>query len=452
MRNLKTNLIGGSACVLFAALAPAVAGAENFWAFADQKPAWLTEASLGLKETYDDNVFLAGADSQYLPAYTVPAGSVAALENRSSLVTTVSPKLAVNFSPLLGQRSVWQLLSLAYAPDFVLFHNQPSESYDAQRVVAGVKARSGAFAFSADDTFTYVDGNSVGPFYPGALFNANYAAAVRERREQIQDKASVNFQYDAGRFFFRPTASLLLYDMMTDLRDITGYQNYSSRYDVNGGADFGYRVWPQSAFTLGYRYGHQYQEQFSFSPYSSPSDYQRVLVGLEGKPWHWLEVKILGGPDFRQYPGDTATHITPVNDRNPVKPYGEALLVATLTGKDAVTFKFKEWEWVSSIGKIPYLESTYDLGYHRKLTDKLGLDLGGRLLSSDYTGGNISNSHRNDWDYQFTAGLSYAVNPHISVNLAYTRELGRSMADNVENDQTRAFDRDLIMLGAIVKF
>ena len=86
--------------------------------------------------------------------------------------------------------------------------------------------------------------------------------------------------------FIRPTASLLYYDMMTQLHDVTGYLNYASRYDVNVVADFGYRVKAQLPITLGYRYGHQYQEQFSFSPYSWSSDYQRALLGIEGNPWN----------------------------------------------------------------------------------------------------------------------------------------------------------------------
>ena len=105
---------------------------------------------------------------------------------------------------------------------------------------------------------------------------------------------------------------------------------------------------------------------------SSPNDYQRVLLGLEGRPWKWLEVKIQGGPDFRSYEGDSATHITPVNDLNPVKYYGEALLIAKLTAADTLTFKYKQWQWLSTLGKVPYFDSTYDLSYHRKLTSKLG--------------------------------------------------------------------------------
>ena len=117
-----------------------------------------------------------------------------------------------------------------------------------------------------------------------------------------------------------------------------------------------------------------------------------------------------------------------------------------------MAFKFKEWQWVSSIGKVPYLESSYDLSYHRKLTDKLGLDLGGRILSADYTSGNLSTCHRNDLDYLINAGLGYAFTPHFSVNLGYTLELGRNAVDDLPNEQEREFNRNLISLGAGVKF
>ena len=53
-----------------------------------QRPAWLTEASVGVKESYDNNVFLSGANV----ANTVPADFVAALKDRSSWVMTTSPK------------------------------------------------------------------------------------------------------------------------------------------------------------------------------------------------------------------------------------------------------------------------------------------------------------------------------------------------------------------------
>ena len=418
-----------------------------------QQPAWLDELSLGVKEAYDNNVYLSGVDAKYLPAsYTVPAGSVAALENHGSWLTTLSPKVGVNFAPLFGHQSLLKTLTLAYAPDFVFYHEAPSESYDAHRFAATVKGRADAFSLSLDEKFVYVDGNSVAPTYPNAYVNAYGTAGLRERRDQIQDRTTFTCQYDWQHWFIRPTASLLDYNLMTEQLNVTGYQNYASRYDVNGGPDFGYKINSKLALTLGYRYGHQYQQQFSFSPYSSSSDYQRALLGFEGKPWHWLTVKLQGGPDFRDYQADSAGHITPVNDHRLVTYYGEASLVATVTAKDTVTFKYKQWQWVSSTGKIPYFDSTYDLSYHRQFTEKLGWDLGGKILSSDYRSGNLTACYRDDWQYTVATGVGYAFNPHCSVSLAYQYDLGQNVLDGVPNPDTRSFDHQLVSFGTVVKF
>ena len=48
------------------------------------RPIWLTDCSVNVKEAYDNNVFLSGVNAP--PAYTVPAGSVAALAAPQGLV------------------------------------------------------------------------------------------------------------------------------------------------------------------------------------------------------------------------------------------------------------------------------------------------------------------------------------------------------------------------------
>ena len=417
------------------------------------KPSWLTDISLGVKESYDDNIYLSGVDGKYLPpSYTVPPGSVAALKDKSSFVTTVTPKIGVNFAPLIADPQNLQTLSLGYAPEIGRFQNAPTENYVAHSFPAAVKGNWDAFSVRADNTFNYVSGSSYGPTYPGGFLNAYATCAPREHREQFNDRGTIAFQYDCDKWFVRPTASLLYYDMMTKKIDVTGYQNYASRYDINGGPDIGYRVEPQLAVTVGYRYGHQYQEQFGFTPYSSPSDYQRVLAGIEGKPWKWLEIKLQGGPDFRSYYEDTATHITPVNDKHLVTYYGEASLTAMITTEDTLTFAYKQFQWVSQLGKIPYFDSTYKLNYRHKMTDQLTLDLGGSVLSSDYTSGNQPASQRDDLEYVASARLTYSFNAHISFNLSYEFNAGRNGLDGVANPSTRAFDRNLISFGVLAKF
>jgi hypothetical protein len=243
----------------------ALAESQGFTKMVDltsfQKPPWLTDLSLGIKESYDDNLYQSNV-KQFPPAsFTVP-GSVAATKGISSFVTTISPKIGVNFAPLLGDQKAWKEFSLVYAPDFAFYHHEPIESYSSHRFTNIIKGKWDSFSFNADSVLFFVSGSREGPTYPGGFLNAWSTVLPRWRRQQLSGHAVVDFQYDHDQWFVRPTASLYAFNMMTKFFEVTGYQNYVDRYDVNGGADFGYRVQPQLALTVGYCYGHQYQEQF----------------------------------------------------------------------------------------------------------------------------------------------------------------------------------------------
>jgi hypothetical protein len=278
---------------------------------------------------------------------------------------------------------------------------------------------------------------------------------AKDRREQIQERTKVVFQYDVGSFFLRPTAALLGYDMMTAMKTTAGYQNYASRYDVNGGADLGYRFNQDLAITLGYRYGHQYQQMLpdaiDDTQRASGSDYQRVLLGLEGKPWPWLTLALQGGPDFRSYESSAA-----VADDNDITYYGEASATATLTAKDSLSLKYKQWRWVAYTGRVPYFDSNYELTYHRSLTKKLSFELTGRISSYDFTSGYDpakDSNLRNDYLYSIAPGLSYAVTRNFSVTASGSIDLGRNAQDNAPGGaQYREFDHNLASLAATYKF
>jgi hypothetical protein len=293
----------------------------------------------------------------------------------------------------------------------------------------------------------------VAPAYPGNLFNAWATINAFQRREQLNDRSALTLQYDMDPWFIRPGASLAYCGMMTEIKspDLSttpsGYQNYCTRYDVNGGADIGYKFCPDMAATVGYRYGSQGQEKYAFEAYNSPSDYQRVLLGVEGKLFQWLNAQLLGGPDFRSY-----GPIAPVNDHHPVTYYGEAALSATVTPEDTLTFKYKQFRFVSCLGVKPYFDSSYSLTYGRKITDRLRLDLGARLLEADYTVGNLSTCARDDLDYILSAGLHFAFNAHFSTDLAYSAALGRNAQDDIVNSQNRDFNSQEVSLDVQAKF
>jgi len=255
----------------------------------------------------------------------------------------------------------------------------------------------------------------------------------------------------------------LYYDLRTDWHNTgaapyKGYQNYPDRSDVNGGADLGYRLTKNIAVTVGYRYGQQYQQQFTpditSDRHFSSSDYQRVLLGLEGRLWPWLNVKIAGGPDFRDYNPNAA-----VNDFHPVKYYGEAVFTATITKDQSLTFNYKQWQWVSSTGLVPYFDSTFALNYHWNVTKQLGFDLGGKILEADFTSGNevsgTAPSRRDDRQYTISTGVTYALNPHLSASLSYAYDLGDNVLANLPatlEPGYRDFNHHLVMVGMQYKF
>ena len=244
---------------------------------------------------------------------------------------------------------------------------------------------------------------------------------------------------------------------MTDLSDQSGYQNYASRYDVNGGVDFGYKVTSDFAVTLGYRYGHQYQQQIPVSDgntydYASSSDYQRVLLGVEGSPWKWLTLAAQAGPDFRNYDASA-----PVPDRNTTTYYGEASATANISDNDKLSLRYKDWRWVSSTGLVPINESLYELSYKRKLTSQLAWDLTGRIQSSDYTCGDAlgNKSVRNDYLYTLATGLTFAVNRNLSFNAAYSLDLARNSEQSgalAADYPYREYDRNLVSLSTTLKW
>ncbi|HTR43257.1 MAG TPA: hypothetical protein VMH87_16720 [Pseudomonadales bacterium] len=419
-----------------------------------QKPSWLTDLSAGVRESYDDNTL--GVSGQGMQ----PAGS---------WITGVSAKAGVDFAPLLGADSPYKALTLVYAPDFYIYHNTPQESYNAQRVFNTIRMTDENCSLIATNCFLYNDGNTVAPIYAlNQTSNTNdrfrnfYAQTMpRERRSQIQDRALVAMQYDSDNMFVRPTASLLYYNLNTVLHNngeapYIGYQNWPDRADVNGGLDWGYRVTQSLAIIAGYRYGYQYQAQFSeeISPmdrHYSSNNYQRVLVGLEGKLWSWLNISIAGGPDFRDYNPNAA-----VDNLNPIYPFVEGTIAASITPNQTLTFYTKEWQWVSSTGLVPYYDSMYVLNYRWNATRQLGFDLGGKILNANFLDGNDligpQPSQRNDIQYCISAGVTYAFTPNLSANLTYGFNMGRNLLNNAIEAAYRNFNQNVVSLGVQFKF
>lgn len=393
------------------------------------RPAWLSELSFGVKESYDDNILRVSGNG---------------LPTESSWVDVLSFRLGLNLASLLSlDPAEFQTFSVVYEADHADYSDASSEDFTAHHLNALLKAKVGDFSYGIDNAFLYNDGDRLAPTYAlnqvgGTAANQNDKyrntfshAAPRERRNQIQDRYAVFGQYDTPYLFVRAASALNYFDMRTyqfntSLSPYKGYQDYVDRYDVNAGGDVGFKVSQDWALTVGYRDGYQYQQQFSEAintdQHYSSNHYQRLLFGLEGK-LSWLTVKLAAGPDFRDFNPDA-----PINDLHTTRFYGEANLVATLAPDQTLTLNYRDVIFVSSTGLVPYEDYVYGLVYHWGVTKQLGLDLTARLFEQNYTIGNdvagSAPSLRDDFDYEGIVGITYALTPHLIASLSYSYDKG----------------------------
>jgi hypothetical protein len=400
------------------------------------KPSWLSDLAFGVKESYDDNVLRVSGNG---------------LPTESSWVDVFSLKLGFNLASLVGaDPGIIRTFSVIYQPDRAIYNQASSENFTAHRVNTLLKGKSGNLTFSFDDAFLYNDGNKLAPTYAlnqlsGADANQNDKyrnslahAPARERRNQYQDRYTAFLQYDTPYLFFRPVSTLNYINMETylfntSLAPYKGYQDYADRYDVNVGADLGFKVAPNWALTLGYRDGYQYQQQYSVAINSdqhySSNHYQRVLFGLEGK-LDWLTVKLVAGPDFRDFNPDT-----PISDLHTTRYYGEAAATVNLPRNQSLTLNYKDYIFVSSTGLVPYEEYTYSLIYHWSATKQLAFDMGAKFFEHNYTLGNdlagSAPSLRLDYDYEGLTGITYAITPHVIATLTYNYDKGQNGLDSL---------------------
>ena len=475
----------GALAILLSASTATVLAQTNAPTLQSAKPKWLTEASLSFREGYDNNVYGNGVDSRYYPGapfgppgpFNGPiAGSVLAEKNHGSFFEVLTPRIAIDLAKLQGSDDgVLRTFALSYAPEFYHYNDAASENNIAHKLGSTVIAQCHDLTLQLDEAFTYIDGEKEAPTFPGKYYSVYGYGAMRERREQWQDRTTLTLTYDQPTWFVRPTGSLLDYNLKTDQIAVpsanAAYLNFVDRYDINGGADFGYKVATNFALTVGYRAGYQYQQTLPYAidhyGQTATSDYQRFLLGFEGSPLNWLKVKVQTGPDFRDYNSNA-----PVRDDNPITYYGEGSLVAAATKDDTITLAARRWRWVGSTGMVPSDESSYDLNYKHQIDSQWSTKLGFRAQSADYscgetwTAGNHNpttgqTNFRNDWLFTYAAGVQYDITTSLSLDVAYAVNLGRNEQDRADLYQLsgtqlpaikRQFDDQIISMGAKYKF
>jgi len=406
------------------------------------------KVDVGVKETYDSNVFL--QDNEPLSA-NVAAALAAGLRpveaSKGSLVTSILPKLVLDFKACPEFN-----LSLGYAPEIVDYHSASSEDYVTHRGTMNFTGKIGEATWELLNSVTYIDGSKEGPAFarPDDI-PAIGGIPLRDRREAFIDRNSFRFTQPVGKWFFRPVASVYVHDFKTDQHANThtalySYENYIDRQEVSCGLDIGYEIFKDIHLVAGYRYGQQSQFKLlaAKSPYSN--DYQRFLLGVEGKPTSWLKLAVLAGPDERDF-----QHRTPVGfDRNKNLYYLDFSATATPTKEDTVTLKSMRYEQPAFSSFSMYEDAKTDLSWKHQFTEQFAATLGFTLYIGDWQ----LPAKRNDWMYTPSLALNYAFDKHLSAEFAYSYDWVDSRISSTIERYTKSheFTRSLASFGMKYSF
>lgn len=377
-------------------------------------PPWLTEASVTFKQGYDTNVF--GTEGSRLPG-------TPDIANIDSWFTTISTKGTVNVLSLVGaaKGGFFTTFNLGYAGDYTSFRVDSRESNLRNNFTQSLKGKADAWSLSIDNSIVYVVGSEVDPIY--SSYSPWGYSATRERRRQSQVRNTSFLRYDGKTWFARGVASALAYDLKIDQNNpvgaYKGYVNWIGRKDLFTGTDYGYKLKPDLAITLGWRLGQQTQAKVYSSPVHNDSTYNRALLGIEGKLLSWLQVQLVAGPEYRRY--SDASHLGLAGNRH-TWLYTESSFTATAASKDTLTFTNKVWHWVSSGGGTSYQETSNSLSAKHSFSKAFAASIGVKLQGARYDAPNV----RNDWLTTYPLNVTYLLSKALTVSVDYSVARGRS--------------------------
>lgn len=382
--------------------------------------AWSHSVSLAVKETFDSNVYMQ---------------KVTPLADQESFVTAITPSLGLSWKPCEHFTA-----ALNYSPEAAFYHSESTENYVAHKGALNLSGKFDTTTWELLNSVTLIDGDGDSPtfFGPGGG-PALGGVPLRDRRDATIYRQSFKLQHPIGEHWFvRPVATLYLHDFQTRHQaSVPGsvYANYVDRSDFAGGLDLGYKVTDTTWAVLGYRYGYQGQATALANTIEYSNYYQRVLAGVEGKPFDWLKLSVLAGPDFRNF-GD---NVPAAFDDHHTKFYLDASATITPTKSDTITLSGKRFEQPGYGGGSVYEDVAYELAWRHKFNAQLTFGAGFRVLHWDF-----SNVTRNEWWYSPNAMVGYAFNKHWSSELTYSYDNVDSREDATEGREAK---RHLVSLG-----
>jgi hypothetical protein len=414
--------------------------------------AWKAEATV--KETFDSNVYIQDNTPEPLNVAAAQAAGLHPVQaNKGSFVTTLTPKVGLDYKPCAAFN-----LSAAYSPEIAAYTSAEDEDYVTHRGTLNFNGTVEKTSWELLNAATYIEGSTQGPTFarPDDI-PAIGGIPLRDRRAAFIFRNGFRLTQTVGNWFVRPVASAYIHDFHTDLRPnlnstVYSYENYIDRQEISGGLDIGYKAFKGTYLVAGYRFGRQdqFKGPFGAAIINSPfgNYYHRILLGVEGSPASWLK---LAGPDIRDFTDKAGLQqMYPAFDRNRLLYFWDASVTLLPDKNDTVTLKSTRYEQPAFSSFSMYQDIKTDLSWRHKFNDQFSAQIGFTLYVGDWK----LPTHRDDWIYTPNATVNYNFNKHLSAELACSYDwVDSKVPASVEKyTSSHEFTRHLVSLAVKYMF
>jgi hypothetical protein len=365
-----------------------------------------------------------------------PRGSAGSTQAAWGDTSSLTCTLGAGFNLLPTDRP----LKLGYQGEWTGFEGQPQEDFSTHRLTLGLQRTVGGWKFQTEGSSLLIAGGT--DTLPAlSTANANAVSLWRDRRRQWQHRFRLQAQTETATRVLRAMGTLLAVDYRTDV--VPGKVAFADRADALAGLDVGWKGPAASLWFAGLRAGRQTQAVVPLPDcnFDYSSNYQRVVLGWEGRLPAGATLAFAAGPDFRHFTGAIdPVAFSPDRDRSSL--WFEGSLTARPHPQWALAAKAGRFSWLSSTGKSAYLDSSAEVSATWSPGSEWSIRAGAKVHRCDYLP-----ARRDDWESLWSA----AATRSLSNRTRLTLEIVRHRAWNGLPAATeRQFRRLLVQFGTTI--
>lgn len=320
----------------------------------------------------------------------------------STMVLGVQPELSWRSGPQF---------SVTYNAAAQRFTSASSEDHIRHNLTLSGRGEVGSLKWQGRTQMTRVQGSGDSIVFVGGR-NAWATANTRERRNQWQNRSSLDLQQDLGEgWFVRGVGQLAWFDLDINPDTTPGYDHYINRYDLHGTVYVGQSDIGGWAMALGFRRGYIHQGRQGGRLSDRSNHYNAVLLNIKGRLSETLTLTGEAGPSFHSFnegPGELSRTTVFSQMTLDWKPAAEHSL------RLAVNNRY----WVASVGVLSSTVFGATANWQWQQAAIGTLNLSGQWEILDYDGVNTKDTRytvRLGWsrklseDWRISASLSRVI-------------------------------------------